>query len=140
VVKRGLKTECSADGKTNEQVSTSLVTKLMKLVENYLHISSLLAKNLIKINAEAAGWSSFCKKCKLFVINPLCEIYLQFLSAQLRLSLQLRQLGSLIEASQSSMSNKLRLTNIKALASQLGIDNVAQLEEFRSTLAKKCKI
>jgi len=114
-----------------------LLTKFLKLVENYLQVSTGAVQQFLGTN----DGDSFCEKCELAVINPICQVYLQLVSNQLRLSWELGQLGKHLKASQSSSSGKLKLTlvNMEILTNQLGMENIAQVEEFRSLLTEKCK-
>jgi len=118
-----------------------LLTKFLKIVENYLQVSTVLTRRLLGISGGGEGEEYiFCEKCELAVVNPICQVYLELLSAQLRLSWELGQLGNLLENSQQSTSDKLRMMNLNALANQLGLDNVFDVEEFRKLLAQKCKL
>ncbi|ODM86831.1 hypothetical protein Ocin01_19851 [Orchesella cincta] len=108
----------------------------MSFAQNYLEISSSVAmQQLLKTRSET---DAFCEKCELAVINPICKVYLELLSAQLRLSWELERLGKLLENSQSDQQEG--DTNLEILVGQLGIENVEQFEEFRKLLAKKCEL
>ncbi|ODM93320.1 putative zinc finger protein [Orchesella cincta] len=125
----------SAQDETSETNATSLFTKFSKFAENYLQISPLARTNIDEEVIDV-----FCEKCELSLINPICQVYLELLSAQLRLSWEMGQLGKLIKNSQGPTSDKLRVSNIKTLKERLGIGNVAQLEEFRRLVAQKCQL
>jgi len=119
----------------------SLLTKFLKFAENYLQVSTGMTKHLLGLSSGGEGEEyTFCEKCELAVVNPVCQVYLELLSAQLRLSWELGQMGKVLENSQQFTSHKLRTLNTQALANQLGLDNVADLEEFRMLLTQKCKL
>jgi len=127
--------EIEGDGEKNEGVP--LLTRFSKFVDNFLQVKPVAIGQLSEIKG---GDTVFCEKCELEVINPIYQLYLNLLSTQLQLSWQVGQLGKLLETSERSTSDKLRSLNLKALTNQLGIENVAQLEEFRRLLAEKCKL
>jgi len=114
-----------------EDGEEKLLSRFLKFVENHLKIPTFL-----KINSKS---NAFCEKCELVVISPICDIYLQLLSVQLKLSWELGQLSKLMINSQSSLSDNLMGINMKALGTQFGFDNPADLEQFRSSLMAKCK-
>jgi len=82
----------------------------------------------------------FCEKCEVTVIQPICKIYVELISAQLRLSCELGQLGKLLENSQRSITDKISLFHMQTLSNQLGIENVIDVEAFRTLLTQKCKL
>ncbi|CAL8149269.1 unnamed protein product [Orchesella dallaii] len=113
-----------------------LLTRFIKFAENYLDLSSVTTQQLLLSGSDRK--EAFCEKCELSVINPICQVYLELLSAQLRLSSELEHLGKLLDDSKVSGSDKLRVLNINALSNQLGIRSLSQLQGFRNSLAKKC--
>jgi len=119
-----------------------LLTRFLNFAQNYLDIDTAPFQKLLfsttgDDNVEERG--AFCSSCKLSVITPICEAYLQFLSAQLRLSWELGELGKVLDKSHHSMSHKLKVRNMNKLGNQLGINSVGELKEFRSVLQEKCK-
>ncbi|ODM93438.1 Protein suppressor of hairy wing [Orchesella cincta] len=132
-----LKTFESGQDELLESSGIPLFTKFLKFVQNYLQISPLT-----RMNKDREVNDVFCEKWELSVINPICQVYLELLSAQLRLSWEMEQLGKQLKSSQgsSSSSDKLRVDNISTLKERLGIENVKQLEEFRSLVAQKCQL
>jgi len=118
-----------------------LLTKFLKFVESHLQVSTVLTKRLSGISAGSEGEEyTFCEKCELAVVNPICQVYLELLSAQLRLSWELGQLGKLLENSEQTTSDKLRMLNLNTLANQVGLDSIDDVEEFRSMLSQKCML
>jgi len=109
-----------------------LYTRFFRFVENYLKLST---EQLLSM--DKGGNTVFCEKCELAVISPICQLYLNLLTTQLRLAWELGQMEKLVTESQRSTPNELRSMNMKVLSSQLGIDN---LEEFRTMLTEKCKL
>jgi len=117
-----------------------LLTKFLKFAENYLQVSTVATKHLFKNNSSREGGENiFCEECETEVVNPICQRYLDLLSLQLRLAEDLCHLGKLLQTSEQSTSEKLRMMNMKALTNQLGMENVSDVEEFRRLLAQKCK-
>ncbi|CAL8149263.1 unnamed protein product [Orchesella dallaii] len=116
--------------------SVPLLTRFIKFAENYLNLSSVTTQQLLLSGSDRK--EAFCEKCELSVINPICQVYLDLLSAQLRLSIELEQLGKLLDNSKVTGSDKLRVLNINALSNQLGVRSLSQLEGFRTSLAQKC--
>jgi len=127
--------DCEIEVKKNE--GTSLLTRFLKFAENYLNVSTVQAKQLSGTGGNEGERPAFCEKCKLAVISPICQLYTDLLTTQLRLSWELGRMGKLMEESQRSTSDDLRSMNLKVLTSQLGIPN---MEEFRCLLSQKCKL
>ncbi|CAL8149227.1 unnamed protein product [Orchesella dallaii] len=125
------------DGIEGIRCGAPLFTKFLKFTENYLHLPSVFTHQLLLSGGEK---EVFCEKCELSVITPICQVYLQLLSANLRLSSELDQLGKLLDNSKVSGSDKLRILNINTLSNQLGIRSLSQLEGFRTSLAQKCRL
>ncbi|ODM93327.1 hypothetical protein Ocin01_13357 [Orchesella cincta] len=130
-----LKTVQSFDGESLQvdTTDTPILTKFLKFVENYLQISPTT-------KIIPTGVDTFCERCELAVVNPICQVYLELLSAQLRLSWELEQLGKLMKNAKCSTDKQSELENVQLLARQLGMDSVGQLEEFRNALARKCHV
>jgi len=121
-------------------VPVPLLTRFLKFVNNYLNVSTVASKQWFEFNDEnAEEGGSFCEKCELAVINPICQVYLELVSNQLRLSWELGKLGKFFESSHHSTSEQVKRMNMKLLANQLGVDNVTDVERFRSLLTEKCK-
>ncbi|ODM93422.1 Zinc finger protein-likeGfi-1b [Orchesella cincta] len=125
--------------KTDEETSTSeesgipLLTKFLKFVENYLHISQVPKAEQLLVMSGGDGKAAFCEKCDLSVITPICQVYSQLLATQLRLSWELEQLEKLLINSESS-------TKLDSLANQEGIVNNNQLNNFICSLIEKCQL
>jgi len=120
--------------------NVSVLTRFLKFAEKYLQLSTAATKPLFRFNGGDKEGDHFCEKCELAIINPICQVYLELVSNQLRLSWELGQLGKLLENSQRLTSDNLRGMSMQALTNQLGMENVAQLEKFRSLLMEKCKL
>ncbi|CAL8137034.1 unnamed protein product [Orchesella dallaii] len=118
-----------------------LLNRFLKFVQNYLQISSDAKQFFPKtIDIER---ESFCEKCELAVITPICQVYLEFLSAQLRLSWELGQLARLLDKSKDSAVSELKestASKMESLSLQLGIEEVSGVNEFRTLLTEKCKL
>ncbi|CAL8137030.1 unnamed protein product [Orchesella dallaii] len=121
-----------------EHIDNSLLLKrFLKFAQNYLQISS----DTDEYFPTSLERESFCKKCELAVINPICQVYQEYLSTQLRLSWELGQLGKLLDNSkQSTGSVESKFSKLKSLSLQLGIDGVSGMNEFRTLLTEKCKL
>ncbi|CAL8149236.1 unnamed protein product [Orchesella dallaii] len=113
--------------------SVPLLTRFFKFVENYLDLKSVTKEELLWSDAGETK-EAFCEVCEVSVINPICQVYLELLSAQLRLSSQLEQLGNLLDDSKVADSDNLRDLKINALSNQLGISNPSLLEGIRISL------
>ncbi|CAL8149239.1 unnamed protein product [Orchesella dallaii] len=120
--------------------SVQLFTRFLKFAENYLELSSVTTQELLLSGGMRKD--AFCERCEVSVINPICQVYLELLSAQLRLSSQLEQLGTLLDDSKVSCSDKLRVFNMNLVRNQLGfgIGSLPQLDGFRTSLAQKCHL
>ncbi|CAL8149251.1 unnamed protein product [Orchesella dallaii] len=116
--------------------SVPLLTRFLKFTENYLNLSSPTTHQLL--SSEGVRKEAFCERCEVSVINPICQVYLELLSAQLRLSSELENLGKLLDNSKVSGSDKSRVLNINTLSNQLDIRSLSQLEGFRTSLSQKC--
>ncbi|ODM88610.1 putative zinc finger protein [Orchesella cincta] len=125
----------SVQNELSESSGIPLFTKFLKFAENYLQISPLARKT---VDEEVNH--VFCEKCELSVINPVCQVYLELLSAQLRLAWEMGQLEKLVLNTQRSMSPSLKVINSKSLAEKLGVESPMRLEEFRHSLAQKCQL
>jgi len=130
---RATDNEIEVESDTKKHEGASLFTRFLKFAENYLQVRPIPKKQ----PSEIEDGESFCEKCELEVISPICKLYLDLLSTQLRLSWELGNLGKLMENSQRSTSDKLRSMNLQVITALLGIGN---LEQFRSLLAEKCKL
>ncbi|CAL8149248.1 unnamed protein product [Orchesella dallaii] len=117
--------------------SVPLLKRFLKFAENYLELSSVTTQQLLLSGSRK---ETFCEKCELSVINPICQVYLELLSTQLKLSSELEQLGNLLDNSKVTGSDKLRVLNINELSNQLGIRSLSQVEGFRTSLAQKCRL
>jgi len=113
----------------------SLLTRFLKFVQYYLQISPSTVAHTVE-----NGDQFFCEKCEVTAIQPICKIYLELISAQLRLSCELGQLGKLLENSQRSIIDKISLFHMQTLTNQLGMENVIDVEAFRTLLTQKCKL
>ncbi|CAL8137026.1 unnamed protein product [Orchesella dallaii] len=114
-----------------------LLKRFLKFAQNYLQISSDTEEYFPK----SLERESFCEKCELAVISPICQVYQEFLSNQLRLSWELGQLGKLLDNSkQSTGSVESKFSKLKSLSLQLGFDGVSVMNEFRTLLTEKCKL
>ncbi|CAL8137024.1 unnamed protein product [Orchesella dallaii] len=128
--------ELSSVSSDTEQNDNSLIRKkFLKFAQNYLQLSSDTADHFPKIFEK----ESFCEKCELAVISPICQVYQEYLSTQLRLSWELGQLAKLLDNSKHSTGLKeSRFSKLKSLSLQLGIDGVFGVNEFRALLTEKC--
>jgi len=115
-----------------------LLSKFLQFVANHLEISTTAAETQLQIiNGES---NAFCEKCELSVVTPICEVYLQLITAQLRLSWELGQLRNVLKNCNTSFSKAIRLNNVESTASQFDdIDQGSQVDEFRQVLLLKCK-
>ncbi|CAL8136801.1 unnamed protein product [Orchesella dallaii] len=124
-----------------------LFTKFLKFVQNYLSISTKATNQLLLLSSASACESetdAFCPKCQHEVIHPICQVYLELLSAQLRLSCHLTQLGKLLTLRSSKSENPVSQRidseeNTQLLAKRLGVNNVTDLIELREVLKEKCE-
>ncbi|ODM89362.1 Sal-like protein 4 [Orchesella cincta] len=126
--------------KTSEDDPTSdwrcgppLLNKFFKFSENYLKISAVTTKELLRSlsDDENGGELTFCEKCELSVITPICQVYLQLLSTRLRLSWELEQLAKLLKNSDFISDS---------LTDEIGVNNISQLEGFRKLLTANCQL
>ncbi|CAL8137032.1 unnamed protein product [Orchesella dallaii] len=114
-----------------------LLKRFLKFVQNYLQISSDTGSFFPKLIER----QSFCEKCELAVISPICQVYQDFLSTQLRLSWELGQLAKLLDNSKRSGSSvESKFSKLKSLSLQLGIDRISGVNQFRTLLTKNCKL
>jgi len=124
---------------SGESKGAALLTKFVKFAVNYLQVSTSATQQLLGIDGGGGGEEYFCEKCELAVVNPICQVYLELLSAQLRLSCELGQLGRILENT-GHFNSELGVLKMKALANQLGMEDVAGVEQFRWLLTQKCKL
>jgi len=118
----------------SKRQANKLRTKFLKFVNNYLKIPTT------GFNSDKGTERKlFCTTCEA-VVGQVCDLYLEYLDVELRLSDKLGLLGRLLESSQPVERNALTLINcVESLSNQLGIKGTTSpIYQLRSLLTSKC--
>jgi len=110
--------------------------KLLKFAETNLQVYFAATTRQLLATGECAA---ICENCERKIIDPIYKRYLDLVGAHDPLPSELGELGKALQDSKSFATERVRRRNMKMLANQLGISDSAQIEEFRSLLAEKCK-